>query len=548
MDELLRLDPANEKLIELLLRLECYVRRVFGLPLTSTETEFQSTLKLFSNSGYNEQLTISRLVFTNYLYDSYLRLLISGRSNLVQSFDHVGTLTFVWSLNRACRLDPSLRQAVDVRQFSEKLDNLRRASNIDILMDDSIMFLERAFNDIRNRSGDECTNDIDAVDRNDVDTLNRMKTFYDVELENRLFDHTDHYDEAFVPSYRFCDSRLLAFNMSRYIGHTMRENIRSLYRYISRLIDDPHACPCVVIFNLFIRDNYRMYHSKSLRQSSFVSVRRTNGDEIKLGYMIVTNNFPRVNSWFKSINNQLVKKSGKNCIQHLDTFVRLMVVLSGQYSNDVVPSQNRGGGLSLLSSSNVQRRVGSDKWWRRKSVKRLSGKRYVDNGNDGGNETDKDSDDFVDRNNDRNNNSKNNNFNICSNDDNGDDDDDVNFKNNKFDNNDINFNKKYNVKRRNKKNISENCKGNKNMGKLKTCRKKRCQPLRSQLQQQRLGTRITLSNLYRNVDDVYILSELCNTAYNSCKHLHVERTYEQLRSNDESATLIRLCLDCGKHV
>lgn len=430
-DQPLRLDQSNGKLIELLLRLECYVRRVFGLPLTSNEFEFESTLALFSNRS-DKQLTISRLVLTNYLYDSYLRLLISGRSNLVQSLDHVGTLTFVWSLNRAFRLDPSLQRSVDVRQFSEKLDNLRRASNIDILMNDSILFLERVLHGTSDDGVEPTTTAAVATDtdveRNDAETLNRLKTFYDVELENRLFDHSDHYDEAFVPSYRFCDSRVSVFNMSRHIGHTMRENIRSLYRYISQLIDDSLACPCVVIFNLFIRDNYRMYHSKSLRQSSFVSVRRSNGDEVKLSYMIVTNNFPRVNSWFKSINNQLVKKSGKNCIQHLDTFVRLMVTLSGK---EETSSKSN-------SSLDVRRK--------RQPLKRL----------------------------------------------------------------------------------------------------RRQDGTRSQ--SQRVCARITLSNLYRNVDDVHILSELCNTAYNVCKHVHVERTYEQLRSNDESATLIRLCLDCGKRV
>lgn len=512
--ELLELDPSNRRLIELLLRLECYVRRIFGLPVSSTQRELADTLDLLTDRT-SVALNVQRLVLTNYLYDSYLRLLISGRHGFVQSLEYVGTLTFVWSLRRAFRLDPTLRRTTtDIRRFSEKLDDLRRASNIDILMDDSIAFLEASCRRRPTIDATSIDNDDDDIDYNNnsdakklvddeatmiattttaiatttttttpktinnVETLNRLKTFYDVVAESRLFDHSDHYEEAFVPSYRFCDSRLYSFNMSRYIGHTMRENIRGLYKYISELIGDSRACPCVVIFNLFIRDNYLMYHSKSLRQSSFVSVRVTDGREIKLGYMIVTNNFPRVNSWFKSINNQLVKKSGKISIQHLDTFVRLMVTLLNDSSSFSSSS------LSSTSSSLLPTSSSSS------SSLPLSFSLPLSSSSSSRN-------------------------NLCR-----------------------------------KKKITASTT---RLGIAKVCSRGVRKPLRRRQQQQqrhqqRTCARVTLSTLYRSVDEVYILSDLCNTRYISCKHSRVERTYEQLRSNDESATLIRRCLDCGRIV
>jgi hypothetical protein len=303
---LFRLTPDNIVLVELLLRLELSLRRYFGLERGSTTTnvpklDYIADTLLVQEKNVSDQVrrqfVIFRMVLINYLYDAYLRLLISDRQTIVFELKNVGTLTFMWSLARARKLDYSLYEvANDVQQFSKKLDNLRHISNIDILMPSSIGFLERMV-----RKSEE----ID-VHRDDLSNpsavagstalLNYMKTYYDVSLECKMFDHANHYDEAFVPSYRFCDSTFPALNMSRNIGNTMGENIRGLYRYISDLVEDPNVCPCVVIFNLFIRDNYRMYHSKSLRQSSFVSIRRTNGTVVKLSYMIVTNLFPRVNS------------------------------------------------------------------------------------------------------------------------------------------------------------------------------------------------------------------------------------------------------------
>lgn len=64
----------------------------------------------------------------------------------------------------------------------------------------------------------------------------------------------------------------------------------------------------------------------------------------------------------------------------------------------------------------------------------------------------------------------------------------------------------------------------------------------------RRSFRLSLSHLYRVTNDVNILVDLFLTAYVSCKHERLKRTYEQLRSNDESATLVRLCLDCGHRV
>lgn len=448
------LSPDNVVLIELLLRLELYLRRYFGLIVDHQSPYCSAAI------GTDRHTIILRTVLINYLYDAYLRLLISGRQELVETLCDVGTLTFVWSLARAHKLDTTLQDvADDVHSFSEKLDNLRRISNIDILMPACVAFLEMMA--VRRRQPG-----IAPVQANlstvVMSLLNNMKTYYDASMERSMFDHSGHYNEAFVPSYRFCDSIFPALNMSRHIGNTMRENIRTLYRYISSVVEDDEVCPCVVIFNLFIRDNYRMYHSKSLRQSSFVSIRCSNGKVVKLSYMIVTNLFPRVNSWFKSINNQLVKKTGKIHIQHLDTFVRLIAQLlpcEGESSG----SSNSGG--SFVSSNNA----GSSK--RDVPVKRQSTVAVMSSGRKSG-------------------------------------------------------------ERVTVKSSSATVRVTAVVSSTK----------------KRAANRVTLSALYSSTEDVCILANLFNTRYVSCKHERIERLYEQMRSNDESATLVRVCLDCGRRI
>jgi DNA-directed RNA polymerase subunit M/transcription elongation factor TFIIS len=68
------------------------------------------------------------------------------------------------------------------------------------------------------------------------------------------------------------------------------------------------------------------------------------------------------------------------------------------------------------------------------------------------------------------------------------------------------------------------------------------------LTKKRFANRVTFSGLYSSTEDMRILANLFNTRYVSCKHERIERMYEQLRSNDESATLVRVCLDCGRRM
>lgn len=479
-EEDLRFNPSNLKLVSMLCQLETYLRRYFDLPVDSNLPD------LTQLSMSPTDITV-QIVLMNYLYDAYVRLLISGNVPLVSEFEWSGTVSLLWSLERAYKLDPLLYSVSDsISEFSARLDNLRRSANIDILASNCLLTLDECrrlrcnlFSSLSFETEtlkESETESMNSVSRVTISTrypryhhedestmLTHLKTFYDVERDNRLFDHSSHYNDAFVPAYRFCNSRLSELNMSCHIGHTMRENIRGLYNYISDFIGDQRACPCVVIFNLFIRDNYRMYHSKSLRQSSFVSIKRSDGTVVRLSYMIVTNLFPRISSWFKSINNQLVKKTGKTHILHLDAFVRLLLQLLRSKSNSSVEESAKKLDASTLRTASST--------WRR------------------------------------------------------------------------------NTKKRNQ--ISALNALSKTIAK-KTVHRSSCSLTSSSSSSsaslRRRSFRLSLSNLYRVTDDINILVDLFSTAYVSCKHERLKRTYEQLRSNDESATLVRLCLDCGHRV
>lgn len=412
----------NEELISELTYCERFVRALFFS--RSDKPNFNAEFGCVS-----PWKTSLRTVLANYIYDAYVRLVIADKSRYVIALTNVGTVLFLWSLKRID--DLSTNGPVEDRRllpFSQRLNNFRRTGSLDILLPEAIRFLERAYQ--REQFREQAENET-----SDESLLARLKTYYDPEFESTMFDHSTHYESAFVPLYRFADSGQEVLNMSRYVGYTMRENIRKLYEYLQHHLGD-RVCPCVVIFNFFIRDSYRMYYSKSLRQTSFVEVRRRNEqgepDSIKLSYMIVTNLYPKVASWFKSINNQLIKKTGKMHIQHLDTFVRLLCQLNCQDNYIAQDDQ-----VSVVTHQ------------REKPTKRLVEK------------------------------------------------------------------------------------------------KKARAPVISM-------PRLSLSALYPIVSvspsTSGLFHEMFSTKYRSCLHAHVARTYEQLRANDESATLIRMCLDCGQRL
>lgn len=482
------------------------------------------------------RLDAVRLVLINYMYDAYMRLLISERYDIVTDLECVGTLTMLWSIARAYKLDNSLAEVTDdVQKFSDKLDNLRRLSNIDILMHESIVFLERQRTLFLSPSPllsspitqpslvhDQWNNSSFLLSSGSL--LDHMKTYYNVAHENQLFDHSSHYEDAFIPSYRFCDSRPSpVMNMSRHIGYTMRDNIRGLYRFIAEQIDDSSACPCVVIFNLFIRDNYRMYHSKSLRQSSCVSVVRSDGKCVKLSYMIITNNFPRVNSWFKSINNQLVKKTNKIHIQHLDTFVRMLAQLLNDQAKLTKTSTTAASSSSILSSSStkgddvngcVNNRVNDDcspltlssmiRKKRKLGVTVVAGVSTKD-GNDGIEMTDQ-------------------------------------------------RRKRKEHKEQQEQSEQSQLRRRRSGGRVVKKRVVKRSPVarrhrKGNGQQRKTALfRIAMSDLFNVPRLTDILPVMFNTQYQACEHRNVKRTYEQFRSNDENATLVRLCMNCGKRL
>lgn len=564
---MIRFTVNNRPLVDTLLQLESFMRRNFGLSHRPELCERKSrplvvksdNVHILLDDDKYGRLDAVRLVLINYMYDAYMRLLISERYDIVADLECVGTLTMLWSIARAYKLDNSLAEVTDdVQKFSDKLDNLRRLSNIDILMHESIVFLERQRTVFLSPSSlslspspiiqpslvhDQWNNSSFLPFLSSSGSLlDHMKTYYNVAHENQLFDHSSHYEDAFIPSYRFCDSRPSpVMNMSRHIGYTMRDNIRGLYRFIAEQIDDSSACPCVVIFNLFIRDNYRMYHSKSLRQSSCVSVVRSDGKCVKLSYMIITNNFPRVNSWFKSINNQLVKKTNKIHIQHLDTFVRMLAQLLSDQAKLTKTSTTAASSSSALSTSltkgdDANSCVNNDANDDRSPLTSLSmirKKRTIASAVTAGVST-KDGNGVIETM-----------------------DQQRKWKERKEQKERKERKKQQEQQEQEQQEQSEQLQlrrrrsGGRNMKKRVVKRSPVARRHRKggNCQQRKTALlRIAMSDLFNVPRLTDILPVMFNTQYQACEHRNVKRTYEQFRSNDENATLVRLCMNCGKRL
>lgn len=488
----------DASLIETLCSLELYVRRYFLLPIDHVRVE--PKIDRLANG--------LETVLVNYIYDCYIRFCLADFSDLVEQYPWIGTTAFLWSLNLAERLDVSLNDRtskLDLSYLSFRLNELRRLTNFDVLSPQAISFFreccEKYVSTCIERYGENCVtgtyekndrsacgsshvkNDTgvfrtDSCVKRDNNWLDVFKTRYDVRAENRLFDHSKHTEEAFVPFFRFCGREVTAMNMSRHIGQTMRENVRKLYRYVSSIINDQSACPCIVIFNLFVRDMFRMFHSKSLRQTSYVSVVKSNGEIVLVSYVLLTNTSPRVHSWFKSINNHVVKKTGTTSIFNVDMYVSSMLNVS-RVERDVSETVRF-----------VSKRTSLSRQKNRSSVVVDSPKNVA-----------------------------NNNTAIVS--------------------SEVGKKKRINALVKPKRLDRRAADGGRSL------RSKRS---RVDVVVKKKNERKIISHFYPKVSCFDLARTLFSSAYVTCKHLQIKRTYEQFRSNDESATLVRICLDCNQRL
>lgn len=540
-----RLDFISDHLLSELSLCEKFVRRLF------IETAHTATADdPFDRVTYDPSRVAVRTVFCNYIYDAYIRLVIAEKKRYVEQMENAGTLLFLWSIRRAAEMQPDLlRPGQDLATFSKLLNNLRRTSSLDILMIEALQFLDRAArHNRRSSSNDRTVHGVGVDVGSDCDdSLLSLKTRYDPQFESKFFDHSSHYEDAFVPSHRFCNARQSGMNMSRYVGYTMRENIRRLYEYVSEQLDD-QVCPCVVLFNFFIRDSYRMYFSKSLRQTSFVTVVKTAtpsalDDERKrcvvpISYMIMTNLFPKVGSWFKSINNQLVKKTGKVHIQHLDSFVRMLAQLRYQENeistlrpistvSEITPTLAdsttavSATKVTQLASRNVIVSIG-----RGRSSALLRKRRRIATkitaGITDGSATAPSDNLSVSRVKKRKGSEKRDTDNNAA--DNGGNGAGCNGK----------FRRTKNESAVRIDPIATSVKSSSHVG--------------GTVMHPSGPSRVSLSSLYQATDDDALFADMFSTRFRACTHAHVVRTYEQMRANDESATLVRMCLDCGNRL
>nr|WQF02746.1 MAG: hypothetical protein [Apis mellifra filamentous-like virus] len=299
-------------------RSENVLRRYFNLPIQT----ISPTPPLITT--FNPQY----VHLLNYVYDIYVRLSVSGHGALVLNAADVATRTLEWTLSL---LDPATTLTIEA--VAAQLDDLRKTANIDVFADTCLDSVAKKVTVLSHT----------PPEPEHVQTfLLQLQTLYRPDFEDDYVDHTSHRVKAYVPFFRFGDSTQSSTNMSSYIGNTMRSNIRNLYDYIDQLISSNDSfvspgssplisspassavCPCVIIFNLFVRDNFRVFYSKSLRQTNFTQIDMSPLPMRKISYMLIANRFPKIDTWFNSINNQFIKKTGYSRILQTNSYIRIL--------------------------------------------------------------------------------------------------------------------------------------------------------------------------------------------------------------------------------
>lgn len=153
--------------------------------------------------------------------------------------------------------------------------------------------------------------------------LRNFRTLYRFRYDNQLHSHADHYQTAFVPFYRFSRYK----NFSQAVGNTMKKNIRLLYDHIYKILNNRDVCPCIILYNLFVRDTFRLFSLVSTQHYNYVRVYDDLTDTVRIvTYVELTNSYPQASQWFPNINNQYVKKyGGMYTWQKLQYNVQLML-------------------------------------------------------------------------------------------------------------------------------------------------------------------------------------------------------------------------------
>lgn len=338
--------------------------------------------------------------------------------------------------------------------------------------------------------------------------IKSFRTLYRFRYDNRLQDHSHHYQQAFIPFYRFSKHK----NFSQAVGNTMKRNIRLLYDYVRGLTGDLEVCPCIVLYNLFIRDNFRLFSLVSMQHFNYVRILddRTKQQRV-ITYVELTNQFPQISQWFPSINNQYVKKYGPHTCRKLRYYVNL--TCEGVLRNVSGGGCEAGGEgaayrVSLFSNDDEFTIEAKRKKYGTKGKGETSGTACGTDG-EGGTRSKAASSTIATTN-----------------------------------------AKRTTTANRKRKTAAANVitrkKGNANISAANggVYKKIRLEHLFAK-------TRKDSTASPRNdtsICDTHILDKLFRSNYVDCKHPNLVRVYVQLRSGDESATLVVRCSACGKRL
>lgn len=219
--------------------------------------------------------------------------------------------------------DKELQLVADVRPLLERYEAAATTTTTTVSLETCMTNLELAINEGAHVGG-----------LTDLQVRN-LRTLYRFRYDNRLEDHSEHYQQGFLPFYRFSRHK----NFSQAFGATMKRNVRRLYEFVREIVQNSDICPCIILYNLFIRDSFRLFSFVSMQHCNYVRVYDDEtGQQSIVSYVELSNKFPQIAKWFPTINSQYVKKYGPHSFQKLDVHVGLMLAAN---RTTAVPGDNR---------------------------------------------------------------------------------------------------------------------------------------------------------------------------------------------------------------
>lgn len=145
------------------------------------------------------------------------------------------------------------------------------------------------------------------LNHNDSVEMESVRSVYRWSVDAAITDHRDHRRLAYVPFRRFVSQ-----NFANRCGTVTKLKIQRVYDVISELLRNSEVCPCVIIYNLFVRDIYCVLNMRHNSQYNYVRVFTGSNNEsptILVSYVEISDLMENTPRLFRTINSQRLRRT-----------------------------------------------------------------------------------------------------------------------------------------------------------------------------------------------------------------------------------------------